>query len=240
MKSVHYSGLTDTGRQREQNEDSFRIAAEHGIALLADGMGGHSSGEVASDLAVSTAHFILNQTIGISAHDRLETAIQAAHHSVIEKAAESSRYRGMGTTIVATLLEKNTLHFAHVGDSRLYQWRKNRLTQLTIDHSLMQEYINKKLYSPEEARQKVARNILTRALGLLEGEFSVDIGQVAVQSNDRYLLCSDGLYEMMSDDDIAALLSQNTKGEICCEALIELANARGGKDNITVVLIDIP
>lgn len=239
MKPAVYYGQTDVGQKRDHNEDTFRIAPETGIAILADGMGGHNAGEVASDIAVTTALFILGQTAGIPAHDRLETAVQAAHNSILEKAEESSLYKGMGTTIVATLLEKNTLHFVHSGDSRLYQFRKGSLTPLTHDHSLQQEFIDKKLYTPEEARIKVARNILTSALGLSEG-FKMDIGKTIIQSGDRYLLCSDGLYEMMSDDDIAALLARNKNHQTCCEALVELANARGGHDNITVILIDIP
>lgn len=238
MKQPLYAGLTDTGRQRPHNEDAYRIAAADGIAILADGMGAHSAGEVASEIAVNTALVILSQTAGIGARDRLETAVQAAHGGIVEKAAESTRYQGMGTTIVITLLDGQVLHHAHVGDSRLYQWRKGNLVALTRDHSLQQEFIDKQLYTPEEAREKVARNILTRALGL-EGELKVDVGQTPVQTGDRYLLCSDGLYEMVSDADIAALLSRHKEGRACCEALVELANARGGKDNITVILIDI-
>ncbi len=239
MKPALYYGQTDTGRTRPHNEDAFRIAGEDGITILADGMGAHSAGEVASDIAVNTALIILSQTAGIGAHDRLETAVQAAHSAILEKAAESTRYQGMGTTIVVTLLEGQQLHHAHVGDSRLYQWRKGSLTALTSDHSLLQEFIDKKLYSPEEAREKVARNILTRALGL-ESSLKVDTGSVQVQSGDRYLLCSDGLYEMVSDNDIASLLAQKKDGRTSCEALVNLANEHGGKDNITVILIDIP
>lgn len=238
MKKPAFYGGSDTGRQRPHNEDYFRIVLEDNIAILADGMGGHNAGEVASELASTTAQFILSQTHGINATERLETAVQAAHHRVLEKAEESPRYRGMGTTIVAALLDNQTLHYAHIGDSRLYLWRKDQLTQLTQDHSLQQELIRQGV-SPDEAAKQVGRNVLTRAIGL-EGDLKIDHGHITVKSRDRYLLCSDGLYEMVSDADIAALLAQGKNGQESCEALIDLANALGGKDNITVILVDIP
>ncbi len=237
MRSPSFAGRTDTGRQRDHNEDAFNMAASQGIAVLADGMGAHSAGEIASEIAISTTMSILGQTAGLSAHDRLETAVHAAHAGILEKAASSTRYQGMGTTIVAVLLEDSTLTVAHVGDSRLYLFRKGRLTALTHDHSLQQEFIDKGLYSVEEAKQKVARNILTNALGL-DQALKVDINAFTVHSGDRYLLCSDGLHEMLSDDEIAALLGLGQKGDATCEELIDQANAKGGKDNITVIVID--
>lgn len=237
MKAPIFAGRTDVGRHRDHNEDAFAVVAEHGIAIVADGMGGHNAGEVASEIAITTTIAILGSTVGLSAHDRLDTAIHAAHAGIRDKAAESTRYQGMGTTIVAVLLDEKTLSVAHVGDSRLYQLRKGQLTQLTSDHSLLQEFIDKGLYSPEEAREKVARNILTRALGL-ESTLKVDIGEHSVQNGDRYLLCSDGVHEMLKDDEIAAVLKQGLKADATCEELIDHANAKGGKDNITVIVID--
>lgn len=236
MKAV-FSGRTDTGRQRDHNEDAFELLPALGIAVLADGMGAHSAGEIASEIAVTTTLGILKQTAGLSAHDRLETAVLAAHGNILEKATSSSRYQGMGTTIVAVLLEDNQLTVAHVGDSRLYRLRKSEFKALTSDHSLLQEFIDKGLYSPEEAKEKVARNILTRALGL-ESALKVDIASHTVQAGDRYLLCSDGLYEMVSDADIADIMQGRLRGDALCEELVDHANARGGKDNITVVLIE--
>lgn len=238
MKAPIFAGRTDVGRQREHNEDAFAISVPHGIAIVADGMGGHNAGEVASEIAISTTIAILGSTAGLSAHDRLDTAVHAAHASILDKASESSRYKGMGTTIVVALLDKQTLSMAHVGDSRLYQLRKGQLTQLTRDHSLMQEFIDKGLYSPEEAREKVARNIITRALGL-ESALKVDISEHTVQNRDRYLLCSDGVHEMLSSAEIAAVLMQGLNADATCEELIDHANAKGGKDNITVIVIDV-
>lgn len=237
MKAPTYAGATDTGRQRDHNEDTFALAPELGIAVLADGMGGHNAGEVASQLAVDTTLAILGQTRGLAARDRLETAVMAANATIREKAAESSRYKDMGTTLVAVLLDRQSLAVAHVGDSRLYRLRRGELVALTRDHSLLQEFIDKGLYTPEEARQKVARNILTHALGL-EDTTRIDITEHPLQAGDRYLLCSDGLYEMMSDPEISALLGRPLPLPDICTALIELANAKGGKDNITVIVID--
>jgi protein phosphatase len=239
MKPPIFAGRTDVGHHRDHNEDAFEIAAQHNIAVLADGMGGHNAGEVASQIAISTTIAILSNTAGLSAQDRLETAVQAAHGSIRDKAAESARHHGMGTTIVAVLLEGKTLNVAHVGDSRLYQLRHRQLKQLTRDHSLLQEFIDKGLYSPEEAKAKVARNIITQALGL-ESSLKMDIDHFAMQSGDRYLLCSDGIHEMLSDEDIAAVLMQKLTADATCEELIDHANAKGGKDNITTIVIDIP
>ncbi|MDP2228042.1 MAG: Stp1/IreP family PP2C-type Ser/Thr phosphatase [Moraxellaceae bacterium] len=239
MKAPVYSGLTDPGLVRPHNEDRFGIAPELGLAIVADGMGGHAAGEVASQMAIDIMLAILRQTAGVAAAERLETALQAAHGSILEKAASSTRYQGMGTTVVATLIEKDLLSHAHVGDSRLYRLRNKQLDALTKDHSLQQEFIDQGHYSEAEAREKVARNILTRALGL-ETDLKADVGQTRVQSGDRYLLCSDGLYEMVNDGEIASWLARGMAGTATCEALIELANARGGRDNITTVLIDIP
>lgn len=239
MKSPIYASRTDTGQVREHNEDAVAILPGFGAAILADGMGGHNAGEVASRIAVDLISAILQQTSGVPAGARLETAVQAAHAGIRETAASSLRLQGMGTTVVVTFLERNRLTFAHVGDSRLYRWRKGRLEQLTRDHSLQQEFIDKGHYSPAEAASKVGRNILTRALGL-EGGLEVDIGSTEIQDKDRYLLCSDGLHEMASHDEIATWLGRGLDAQMTCQALVDLANTHGGRDNISVVLIDIP
>lgn len=237
MKAPIFAGTTDTGRQRDHNEDAFAIAADLGIAVVADGMGGHNAGEVASEMALGTTLAILRQTVGLPAGDRLETAVQAANAGIREKAASSPRYKDMGTTIVAVVVDRAGLTVAHCGDSRLYRLRRGQLAALTHDHSLLQEFVDKGLYSPEEAKQKVARNILTHALGL-EDQAKVEVATHEVQAGDRYLLCSDGLYEMVSDSEIAALLGRAVPLADICAALVELANAKGGKDNITVVTVE--
>lgn len=231
-------GLTDTGKVRQHNEDYIAYNNEQGFALLADGMGAHAAGEIASELAVQTAQAILTATVGANPQERLETAVKAAHNSVYEKAQTSLRYQGMGTTLVATLLDQDQLYHAHVGDSRLYRLRGGQLEALTRDHSLLQEFIDQGVYTPEEARQKVARNILTRALGL-EADLKADCGRCTVREGDRFLLCTDGLYEMLSNDEIAAIMLKETNIQAMAGNLIELANIRGGKDNLSVIVIDV-
>lgn len=235
---THFAGLTDTGRVREHNEDAFAYIPEMGLAVLADGMGAHAAGEVASQMAVSTVLTMMNLTEGASPRDRLDTAVAAAHAAIRDKAQSSLRFGGMGTTVVVALVHGKQIYHAHVGDSRLYRFRADRLEQLTRDHSLLQESIDQGLYSPTEARSRVARNILTRALGV-ESQLKVDIGQSDLRQGDRFLLCSDGLYEMLSEPEICALLKRIRDPQQQVQALVDMANDRGGKDNVTAVLIDI-
>lgn len=200
-------------------------------------MGGHSAGEVASRTAVDTTAAILRQTQrGISAQERLETALQAAHSVIREKSRQSIRYRGMGTTCVAILIDGGKLHYAHVGDSRLYMLRQGEFTALTHDHSLQQEFIDQGLYTPAEAREKVSRNILTRALGL-EPQVKVDYNYLTIQQGDRFLMCSDGLYDMLTDYELSALLGRPHELEEVGLDMLELANARGSKDNVSVIVL---
>lgn len=231
------AGLTDTGKVRPHNEDFIAFDRELGVALVADGMGAHAAGEVASRLAVETMQGILRQTMAQAGREQLESAVRAANIAIQQKADTSIRFHGMGTTIVAASIKHDRLYYAHVGDSRLYRLRQQSLEALTRDHSLLQEFIDQGLYTPEEARQKVARNILTRALGL-EADVKVDLGDSDIQAGDRYLLCSDGLYEMLSDEDIAAMLIQEPDPVVAVRNLVELANIRGGRDNLSVIVID--
>lgn len=230
-------GETDTGKTRTSNEDCILCLPALGIALLADGMGGHSAGEVASRTAVDTAHAILKQTTrGVSPHERLETALQAAHSVIREKAKHSIRCRGMGTTFIAVIIENGYLHHAHVGDSRLYLLRDQQLTAVTHDHSLLQEFIDQGLYTREEAEQKVSRNILTRALGL-EHQVTIDYDYLKINRGDRFLLCSDGLYDMLSEHELGALLGRTHDIKGIALDMLELANARRSKDNVSVIVI---
>lgn len=231
------TGHTDTGKTRTSNEDCILCLPTLGAALLADGMGGHSAGEVASRTAIDTVSAILKQTNrGVSPHERLETALQAAHSVIREKARHSIRCRGMGTTFVGALIENGYLHHAHVGDSRLYLLREGKLTALTHDHSLVQEFIDQGFYSREEALEKVSRNILTRALGL-EPQVTVDYDYIKINKGDRFLLCSDGLYEMLTESEIASLLGRNHDLTGIALDMLELANARRSKDNVSVIVL---
>ncbi len=237
MNKTTIIGQTDTGKTRTSNEDCILCLPELGIALLADGMGGHSAGEVASRTAVDTASAILKQTTrGISPHERLESAFQAAHSVIREKARQSIRCRGMGTTFVAALIESGYLHHAHVGDSRLYLLREEKLTALTRDHSLLQEFVDQGFYTREEALEKVSRNILTRALGL-EPHIVIDYDYIKINKGDRFLMCSDGLYDMLSEDEIASLLGRSHDVDGIALDMLELANARKSTDNVSVIVI---
>lgn len=237
MNPIDIHGFTDTGKTRSSNEDFILCLPDMPAAILADGMGGHSAGEVASRTAVETVAAILRQTTrGISPAERLETAIQAAHAVIREKSRQSIRCRGMGTTLVAVLIENGVLYHAHVGDSRLYLLRRGQFRALTRDHSLQQDFIDQGLYTPEEAREKVSRNILTRALGL-EPQLTVDCGQVNLEPGDRFLICSDGLYDMLTDHEMAALLGRPHALDEAGLDMLELANARGSKDNVSVITI---
>ncbi|PTQ88264.1 protein phosphatase [Agitococcus lubricus] len=231
------TGCTDAGKTRTSNEDCILCLPTFGAALLADGMGGHSAGEVASRTAVDTVSAILKQTTrGVSPHERLETALQAAHSVIREKARQSLRCRGMGTTFVGVLVENGYLHHAHVGDSRLYVLREGQMTALTHDHSLLQEFIDQGFYSREEAQEKVSRNILTRALGL-EPQVMIDYDYLKINKGDRFLLCSDGLYDMLTEHEMAALLGRTHDLDGIALDMLELANARRSKDNVSVIVI---
>lgn len=230
-------GHTDTGKTRTSNEDAILCLPNLGVALLADGMGGHSAGEVASRTAIDSVSAILKQTTrGVSPHERLETALQAAHAVIREKARQSIRCRGMGTTFVGIIIENGYLHHAHVGDSRLYLLRDGQLMAVTHDHSLLQEFIDQGFYTREEAMEKVSRNILTRALGL-EPHISIDYDYLKINQGDRFLLCSDGLYDMLSDYELGALLGREHDLEGIALDMLELANARRSKDNVSVIVI---
>ena len=230
-------GHTDTGKTRTSNEDAILCLPNLGVALLADGMGGHSAGEVASRTAIDTVSAILKQTTrGVSPHERLDTALQAAHAVIREKARQSVRCRGMGTTFVGIIIENGYLHHAHVGDSRLYLYRDQQLMAVTHDHSLLQEFIDQGFYTREEAMEKVSRNILTRALGL-EPHITIDYDYLKINKGDRFLLCSDGLYDMLSEYELGALLGREHHIEGVALDMLELANARRSKDNVSVIVI---
>jgi len=241
---------SDKGRVRDANEDSVAEASELGLVVLADGMGGHNAGEVASAMAVST---ILDSVrAGWPYRGELDTtgphgpeaellrkSVEVAHTAIREKADSQPQYQGMGTTVVACLLHDDSAIIAHVGDSRLYRLRNDSFKQVTQDHSLIEDLIAKGFYSREEARQNVRRNILTRALGSGES-VTVDILTEAAQAGDVYLLCSDGLTEMVSDEEIRLTLQKFSASlDSTAEQLIALANEHGGKDNVSVALIRV-
>ena len=245
-------GVTDTGRIREHNEDTFGTDADIGLVVLADGMGGYKAGEVASGITVRTMMGLIKEAVerenlavndGATGLSRpgilLRDAIQRANMLISHTAKTQPNCEGMGTTVVAGLFFNDNLTIAHVGDSRLYRCRDGKLEQVTKDHSLLQELVSRGFYTPEEAQRAAAKNYVTRALGV-ETSVDVEITVDLVQKDDLYLLCSDGLSDMVEDDDIQ--LTINTFGanlETLAKQLIGLSNDNGGRDNISIVLVRV-
>ncbi len=233
------SGLSHPGQVRGENEDCIATRPELGLAILADGMGGHQAGEVASRMAID---IIADNVAGALAQEddargSIAAAIQAANSAIHEAAKTHSEYRGMGSTVVVAVFRGDRLYVGHVGDSRLYRFRHGALEQLTKDHSVVQELVNRGLFTPEEARQSLAKNLVTRALGV-DPTIETETNETAVQPGDVYLLCSDGLTDVVSDEQIAELLrAAPSDVEGVARRLIERANANGGPDNISVIVV---
>jgi PPM family protein phosphatase len=230
-------GRTDTGRRRPHNEDAIRVHADEGLLVLADGMGGYSAGEVASRIAVDTVTRMVRNAPDMERADRvLRKAVLKANQAILEAARERPGQEGMGTTVVVCLLRRRRLTVAHVGDSRLYRFRRGQLEQLTVDHSLNQELLERGYYTKMEARRAGNRNVITRALGV-GSEVEVALREEPVADGDVFLLCSDGLTDMIDDHSIRFALDKcGGRLEEAAERLIERANAQGGRDNISVIL----
>lgn len=242
-------GATDTGRVREHNEDTIGTDADVGLVVLADGMGGYKSGEVASGIAVRTLLGLIKEAVerqdltvtdpetGLSRPGiLLRDAIHRANKIIYQTARTQPNCEGMGTTVVAGLFFDDQLTIAHVGDSRMYRLRDNRLEQVTQDHSLMQELVSRGFYTPEEAARAAAKNFVTRALGV-EPNVEVEVTEIPVVKDDLFLLCSDGLSDMVEDDDIQLTISTfGANLETLAKQLVLLSNENGGRDNISVVL----
>lgn len=240
---------TNVGMVRHENEDYLEINQKLGVAVLADGMGGYQAGEVASRLAVDTiltelqtrAPQVVLADIHVSsglcyASLLLQQAILHANQAIWQAACSETNYRGMGTTVVAVWFYGDQLSIAHVGDSRLYRLRDNELKSLTKDHSVLQQLIDVGLIEEKQAWHAPNKNLITRALGVKE-QVEVDLQEHKVQENDLYLLCSDGLNDMLQDGDILSILqSKNTATDIANQ-LVEMANQQGGRDNISVIII---
>ena len=243
--------LSDVGRKRKGNEDALCLNSEQRLYVVADGMGGHAAGEVASKVAVDAiAEFVeltggnqeitwpfgLDDSISYEGN-RLKTAVRHANTRVIEATRESAEYEGMATTVAAVLVDGDVANLAHVGDSRIYLFSNESIEQLTRDHSWVNEQIENGAISPEQARSHPLRNVVTRALGG-RPDLVVDIQSRRMAAGDMLLICSDGLTTMVTDDDIARILRE-ADGDVAkgASALVSEANERGGEDNITVVLL---
>ena len=233
---IRFAAVTDTGRRRRRNEDAY--VGEPPLFAIADGMGGAQAGEVASGLAAA----VLEET-RLDAGDgegRVEELIREANRRVFQRSNEDAATSGMGTTMTVALVNdtEGTIAFGHVGDSRAYRVRSGQLDQLTDDHSLVGELMRSGKLSQEEAESHPQRSVITRALGT-EPDIDVDTFTVEVEEDDLFLLCSDGLTDMVSDREILSLLQGGDDLQAAAEALVEAANAGGGEDNITVVVFRV-
>jgi PPM family protein phosphatase len=247
------SGMTDVGLQRDHNEDSYAVLSEYDLFIVADGMGGHRAGDVASRLATESIADFFRSTSREDAtwpfhfdtslseeENRLVAGIRVANRQIFERSIRSRDCAGMGTTVVGALFsrKKNRIYVGHVGDSRAYRVRRGSISQLTRDHSLFNDYIMAMPELTEEQRAELPRNVITRALGM-QDSVVVDLISDEPQTGDVYLLCSDGLSGMLSDDQILDIVSSTEEAYETCRRLIARANENGGEDNITALVIRI-
>ena len=245
-------GVSDAGRVREHNEDTIGTDADIGLVVLADGMGGYKAGEVASGIAVRTVMSLLKDAVeredltlrdpasGLSRPGiLLRDAITRANKLIYQTARTQANCEGMGTTVVGGLFFDDRLTMAHVGDSRLYRLRGGEFSQVTQDHSLMQELVARGFYTAEEAQRATTKNYVTRALGV-ESTVEVDITEIPAEKDDLFLLCSDGLSDMVDDGDIKLTISTfGANLRTLSRQLVLLGNDNGGRDNISIVLVKV-
>jgi PPM family protein phosphatase len=247
------AGLTDVGLQREHNEDSFVVLKEFDLYVVADGMGGHRAGDVASKLATETISEFFRSTANEDVtwpfhfdtnlseeENRLLTGIRVANRQIFERSTRSREFHGMGTTVVGAMFSarKQKMYIGHVGDSRCYRVRDGVIKQLTRDHSLFNDYVLAMPDLTEEQRRELPKNVITRALGM-QDQVMVDLQHDDALPGDTYILCSDGLSGMIQDDEIEQIIGGSGDIRDACRKLIERANEHGGEDNITAVLIRI-
>lgn len=249
---IAIASATHQGLVRTNNEDCVAFDDDLGLLILADGMGGHNAGEVASKIAVDTVLTTVRAALGVGelvaqpeAGNSAEAAllrdsVQLAHGAIRKEGTTKPQYHGMGTTLIACLLKDDRMAAGHVGDSRLYRLRDNVLEQLTQDHSLIEEMVARGFYTLEEARKHIKKNMITRALGNEQEKLEVDLLDEPLMVGDILLLCSDGLTDMATDTQIGALLRiQAASLQAKANALVQLALRGGGKDNVSVVLAQV-
>jgi protein phosphatase len=250
--ALEFAVSTDPGRIRPHNEDAIGIDPETGLAVLADGMGGYNAGEVASRVAVDVIVTGIRRALQGKPVFAAEPAarqaqieritresVAQANASIFETAGRQPRFAGMGTTLVVALFHDNRICVAHVGDSRLYRLRADTLEQITRDHSLLQQQIDSGLITPHAARLSQRKNLVTRALGI-DAQVDAEVNVYDTRPGDIYLLCSDGLSDMVNDDDMHfALTCPNATLQRIADRLVRQANDHGGRDNISVILVKV-
>jgi len=247
------AGISDVGLQRDHNEDSFAILNEQELFIVADGMGGHRAGDVASRLATDAIVDFFKATASDDVtwpfhfdarlseeENRLLTGIRLANRQIVEQSVRARECHGMGTTVVGALFsaKKRKMFIGHVGDSRAYRVRGGEITQMTRDHSLVNDYLLAMPELTEEQRSELPKNVITRALGM-QDQVTVDLQADDVEAGDLYLLCSDGLSGMIEDEEILDVVKDQRDLDTACRRLIALANEHGGEDNITAVIVKI-
>jgi PPM family protein phosphatase len=247
------AGISDVGLQRDHNEDSFAILNDQELYVVADGMGGHRAGDVASRLATDAIVEFFRATASEDVtwpfhfdsrlseeENRLLTGIRIANRQILERSARSRECHGMGTTVVGALFSptKKKMYIGHVGDSRAYQVRRGSITQLTRDHSLVNDYLLAMPELTEEQKSELPKNVITRALGM-QDHVTVDLQSVDAELGDLYVLCSDGLSGMIGDEEILQVTGATDDLHEACRQLVALANEHGGEDNITAVIVRI-
>ncbi len=243
---LEIASKSDAGLVRSHNEDSIGSDASIGLAVLADGMGGYNAGEVASGIAVSMITSGMKAALSgrgqpdeASGESMLREQVAAANSAIFNAARQRKECEGMGTTLVAALFFDGKVSVAHLGDSRMYRLRGGKLEIMTHDHSLLQEQLDSGMLTKEEARFSQYRNIVTRALGI-EQDVEIEIRSFDVQPDDLYLLCSDGLNDMLEDEEIGLVLDTlRSNLKLAAEKLVALANENGGRDNISVILVKV-
>ena len=235
---------TDPGLARDNNEDAIAFDLSTGLCILADGMGGYNAGEVASGIAATFIESEMSRWLaqaGLDANSKevkraLEICVQNANHSIFNAANSNPQYTGMGTTLVVGVFQAGRLVLGHIGDSRCYRLRDDTFEQITKDHSLLQEQIDAGLITPEQALTSANKNLVTRALGV-EDAVLLDVTEHRVDAGDIYVMCSDGLSDMVRDEALADIMLSRATLEQKCTNLISAANANGGRDNISVLLV---
>lgn len=233
----------DPGLTRKNNEDSAAFDELTGVVVLADGMGGYNAGEIASGMATTFIKFEMTRWLSEAGEQAqagdirraLEICVANANRAIFDAAKANAQYAGMGTTLVAGVFHGTRFLLGHIGDSRCYRWRQGKLAQVTKDHSFLQEQIDAGLLTPAEAALSGNKNLVTRALGIDESVM-LELGESAVEAGDVYLMCSDGLTDMVPDSDMAGILAMPLSLEQRAQALIDAANRNGGRDNIAVLL----
>ena len=244
--NYHFCAKSDPGKARDNNEDSVAFDEPTLTAVLADGMGGYNAGEIASGMATAFIKSELSRWLseageGAKAKEvrrAMEICVDNANRSIFNSANSNAHYAGMGTTLVVGVFRDDRLVLGHIGDSRCYRMRASFLEQITKDHSLLQEQIDAGLITPEQAATSSIRNLVTRALGVDESVL-MDVNEHLVQVGDIYMMCSDGLSDMIDDGVIAKIIADDTSLEQKASRLIDAANENGGRDNISVLLVEV-